>query len=156
MNQATGEITFLPNVLGHFEVSVKVSEFRAGIKIGEIRRDMQIIVIPSLNKPCNITSSSNTYPFSGKQFELSPGSPFSVTVTASETDNNPVNIIPNGEPFILNSNPATSSVTNGNGLATATVSWTPDPNQLRPEPYIFALRVSEDFGGSIFANDITF
>lgn len=156
MNQVTGEITFLPNTLGHFEVSVKVSEFRGGIKIGEIRRDMQIIVIPSLNKPTSINSSSNTFPYSGKTFELPAGSAFNLTVTATEIDNNPVAFIANGEPFILDQNPAAVSITNGTGQASATVSWTPTAAQQRQNPYIFALRTQEFFGGSIFANDITF
>ena len=156
MNQVTGEITFLPITLGHFEVSVKVSEFRAGVKIGEIRRDMQIIVVPSLNKPCNITSSSNTFPFSGKTFDLNPNAAFSVTVSATEIDNNPVNISASGEPFILASNPASANITNGTGQASATVTWTPDASQARQNPYVFALRTSEIFGGYTFSNDITF
>jgi len=156
MNQVTGEITFLPNTLGHFEVSVKVSEFRNGAKIGEIRRDMQIIVIPSLNKPAGINSSSNTFPFSGKQFLLNANAAFNVTVTAVELDNNPVSFTASGEPFILNNNPASAVITNGIGQASATVSWTPDATQTRTNPYIFALRISEEFGGSVFANDVTF
>jgi hypothetical protein len=156
MNPVTGEITFLPNTLGHFEVSVLVNEYRAGSKIGEIRRDMQIIVVPSLNKPCNISSSSNTFPYSGKQFNLNSNSAFSLTVTAAETDNNPVSITANGEPFILNSNPATATVTNGTGQASAVIDWTPVTSQQRVSPYIFALRTTEEFAGMMFSNDITF
>ncbi len=156
MNQLTGEVSFLPNTLGHFEVSVLVSEFRNGVKIGEIRRDMQIIVVPSKNKPCNFSSASNTFPYSGKQYDLVPGSAFSLTVTSTETDNNPVNLVAAGEPFILSGNPATSTVNKGNGQATATISWTPNSSQLRSRPYIFALRNIELFGPNTFSTDISF
>lgn len=156
MNQVTGEITFLPNTLGHFEVSVKVSEFRNGLKIGEIRRDMQIIVIPSKNKPANFGSSSNTFPYAGKQFNLTPGSAFSLTVTSTELDNNPVTMDVNGEPFLLNNNPAMATISNGSGQASATINWTPDASQLRAKPYIFSIRNTELFGAYSFSLDITF
>lgn len=156
MNQVTGEITFLPNLTGHFEVSVKVSEYRGGIKIGEIRRDMQIIVVPCLNKPCNISSNSNTFPFAGKTFQLNYGSSFSLNVSATEIDNNPVSMVANGEPFLLTNNPASASITNGLGLATAAITWTPNATQQRTNPYIFTLRTTEIYSPYMFSNDITF
>jgi hypothetical protein len=48
LDPLTGQITWIPNLLGNFVASFLVEEFRAGVKIGEIRRDMQIIVIPAI------------------------------------------------------------------------------------------------------------
>ncbi|MBK9319365.1 MAG: hypothetical protein IPM91_11400 [Bacteroidetes bacterium] len=54
MDPITGEITFLPNTLCNFQVSVRVKEYRNGVQIGEITRDMQIIVVPSPNTPATV------------------------------------------------------------------------------------------------------
>ncbi len=156
INSATGEISFLPNTLGHFEVSVLVTEYRAGVAIGEIRRDMQIIVIPSINSPVVVTGSSNTFPYSGKQFDIPQGSAFTLNITANDNDNNPVVITAHGEAFQLASNPAIFSVTNMSGNSYGTVSWTPVLSQARVQPYIIALRVQENFGGYSFESDITY
>jgi hypothetical protein len=156
MNTATGEVSFLPNLLGHFEASVIVSEYRGGVKIGEIRRDMQIIVIPSLNSPTIVTGNSNTFPYSGKVFNIPQGSAFTLSVTASDMDNGAVAINAHGEPFQLAANPATVNITNSTGFSTATVSWTPTLSQARVLPYILALRVQESFDGYTFESDITY
>lgn len=156
MNSTTGEISFLPNTLGYFEVSVLVAEYRGGVQIGEIRRDMQIIVINSINRPAVVSSSSNTFPYSGKTFDIPQSSAFSLSVSASDIDNGNVSITAHGEPFQMATNPALYSITNGQGLSTATISWTPQLSQARTQPYIMALRVKEDFGGYSFESDITY
>lgn len=156
MNTATGEISFLPNTLGYFEVSVLVSEYRGGVKIGEIRRDMQIIVIPSINRPVLVTGNSNTFPYSGKSFDIPQGSSFTLSITAYDLDNSIVDITAHGEPFQLTTNPAVFNVTSVLGTSNASVNWTPTLSQARLQPYILALRVQEDFGGYTFEGDITY
>ncbi len=44
-NPQTGQLTFTPNKLGLYVFSVRCEEFRAGRKIGEVRRDFQLMVI---------------------------------------------------------------------------------------------------------------
>lgn len=156
MNPATGEISFLPNLLGHHEVSVLVTEYRGGVVIGQIRRDMQIIVIPSINLPPIVTGNSNIFPYSGKSFNIPQSSAFTLTVTATDNDNGSVSINAHGEPFQFAANPASFSVINSTGYSTATVNWTPTLSQARVLPYIMALRVQESFGGYTFENDITY
>jgi gliding motility-associated-like protein len=45
VNARTGQLTFTANKLGLYVFSVRCEEFRAGRKIGEIRRDFQLMVI---------------------------------------------------------------------------------------------------------------
>ena len=156
LNQSTGEITFLPNMLGNFEVSFRVSEFRNGVKIGEIRRDMQIIVVTSNNAPPVIGSTSNTYPFSGKTFSISPGNSFTMSVAASDPNGQSVSIIATGEPLNLPTNPAIFSFVNSMGSATGALTWSPIASQARTAPYIACMRVSENYGTSMFQQDITY
>lgn len=44
VNPSTGEITFLSNMIGNFNVKIKVTSFRNGQRISEIVHEMQLIV----------------------------------------------------------------------------------------------------------------
>ncbi|WP_400190822.1 gliding motility-associated C-terminal domain-containing protein [Hymenobacter sp. B81] len=50
VDRRTGRLTVRPSNLGLFVFGVKCSEYRAGVKIGEVRRDFQLLVI---NCPTN-------------------------------------------------------------------------------------------------------
>lgn len=156
MDPSTGVISFLPNALGNYEVSVKVSEFRNGFQIGEIRRDMQIIVVNSLNVPVLVSSSSNSSSPSSNQFNLNPGSQFTLTVAVLDQDYQMIAMRAFGEPFQLANNRALLSTTNSPGFLTGTVQWSPDASQVRSAPYIMALRVIESYAPYTFSNDLTF
>ncbi|MEP7265047.1 MAG: T9SS type A sorting domain-containing protein [Bacteroidota bacterium] len=155
MNPATGEVSFLPNTQGYFVASFLISEFRGGVQIGEIRRDMQIIVVPSFNVPPVVTSNSTNYPYSGKSFTVAPGTNFSLTVSAYDADGQGINISASGAPLLHPTNPAILATNNGSGTSTATLTWTPDANQARTLPYILAMRIAEVYNNNIFSNDIT-
>lgn len=155
MDPLTGEITFLPNQLGHFQVSVRVKEYRNGIQIGEITRDMQLIVVQSLNVPPVLMISSNSAPFNGKTYTIAPNAAFSMTVSIFDQDNQGLTLTGNGEAFGLASNPAVLSVVNGASSATATVAWTPNSTQARTAPYVIGLRVSENYGNMVFQSDVS-
>ncbi|MBK7682674.1 MAG: hypothetical protein IPJ26_09540 [Bacteroidetes bacterium] len=143
MDPLTGEITFLPNLLGNFQVSVRVKEYRNGLQIGEITRDMQLIVVQSLNVPAVLMISSNSAPFNGKTYTIAPNAAFSMTVSIFDQDNQGLTLAGRGEAFSLASNPAMLSVVNGASSATATVSWSPNSTQARTAPYVIGLRVSK-------------
>ncbi len=155
MDPITGEITFLPISLGNYQVSMRVKEFRNGVQIGEITRDMQIIVVPSPNTPVAVITNSNTAPYNGKAYTLSAGSDFTMNITVYDMDAQSITIHGAGEPFMLASNPATIAITNGVGNASAIVNWTPNASQLRVGAYIIGLRVSENYGNQTFQSDLS-
>ncbi len=154
MDPVTGEITFLPNIAGNFVVSMLVNEYRAGVKIGEIRRDMQIIVVPSLNTPSPISLISTNAPYSGKNYTIEPGTAFNFTVVANDPDGYAINFSSNSEAFRL-SNPATFTSNATLGIATASLSWTPNSSNERSRPYIIGLRLNEPYGIYNFVSDIS-
>lgn len=155
MDPISGEITFLPNMLGHFQVSVRVKEYRNGVQIGEISRDMQLIVVQSLNVPAVLMVSSNAAPFNGKSYTIAPGAAFTMNVTVFDQDNQGLTLSGRGEAFMLASNPATLNLMNGIGSASATINWTPNSSQLRAAAYVVGLRISENFGNMIFQSDVS-
>jgi hypothetical protein len=155
MNPLTGEITFLPNQVGYFAASVLVNEYRAGVLIGTIRRDMQIIVLQSSNVPALITLNSGNYPYSGKNYTVNPGSPFTYTVVASDPDNANVWMSANGEAFRLLNNPATVTNSPIGATFSSSVSWTPTAVNARTQPYVFGIRVTENYNGVNFSQDLS-
>lgn len=156
MDPLTGEITFLPNTLGNFQVSVRVKEFRSGVQIGEISRDMQLIVVPSGNRPVIVTVNANQPPFNGKSYDLAPGTGFILSLSMLDLDGQQLRVQGSGEPFLLPGNPALLTVTpSTQGAATATIQWTPQASQVRSQPYVLGVRVTEDFFPHVFQSDIT-
>lgn len=155
MDPITGEITFLPVQLGNYQVSMRVKEYRNGVQIGEITRDMQIIVVPSLNNPVAVMTNSNTAPYNGKNYTITPGANFSMNVSVFDLDAQNITIHGAGEPLLLAVNPATISVSDGVGSASATIQWSPNSSQERTAPYIIGLRVSEVFGMEVFQSDLS-
>ncbi len=157
LNPTTSEISFLPNTLGHFVVSLAVDEFRAGVKIGEIRRDMQIIVVGPSNSPRLFNYTSNIPPTSGRTIRFNPNTTLHLIVTASDpTDNDPLSIEANGRAFLLSNNPPVFSSSINNGTVTGDLSWTPIIDQGSNQPYVTCFRVAESHGGYMFFLDETF
>ena len=155
MDPITGEITFLPNLAGNFQVSVRVAEFRNGVQIGEISRDMQIIVVPCSNNPVNIILNSNINPVGNKTYQVNPGSNVNMNVTIYDQDAQSITVDASGEPFLLSANAASYTITNGVGNATFTFNWTPDASQARENPYLVGFRVTETYAPYVFQSDVT-
>lgn len=155
MDPLTGEITFLPNTLGNFQVSLRVKEFRNGVQIGEITRDMQIIVVPSSNRPATVSVNSNTFPYNSKNYSVAPGAPFSLTVTVIDMDGQNLRLTGAGEAFLLANNPAVFTPINAATCAGGTLSWTPTVAQARTAPYVVGIRVTEEYNSQVFQSDLS-
>ena len=70
INRATGRLTVRPSNLGLFVFGVRCSEYRNGEKIGEARRDFQLMV---LNCPINVRPSVVMLPTPGSPVPYRPG-----------------------------------------------------------------------------------
>ncbi|GAA4007307.1 hypothetical protein GCM10022408_19040 [Hymenobacter fastidiosus] len=91
IGRQTGRLQVLPTRLGLFVFGIKCSEYRRGIKIGEVRRDFQLQV---LNCPRNTTPSMSVL-VSGKgqpyrpgldTLRLTPGSNRCITLRFTDPD----------------------------------------------------------------------
>ena len=70
INRATGRLTVRPGELGLFVFGVSCAEYRKGEKIGEARRDFQLMV---LNCPANVRPSVVMLPTPGSPVPYRPG-----------------------------------------------------------------------------------
>lgn len=59
LNPTTGKLTFTPQTIGQFVFAVEIDEYRGGVKIGEIRKDIQVNVI---NCPINFPPTISLIP----------------------------------------------------------------------------------------------
>lgn len=159
INQSTGDVTFTPNPTGPVVVGVLcvyVTEFRNGVQIGQISRDMQITVIScQLNQPQTTgiinynVNGIGGQPLSFSTAEACAGVPvcFDIGVlpqfNASTNANTVYTVywnhgIANGVFYDLN-NPAVQDTITGDSV-TAHVCFTPPT----PGIYSFLMTVSDD------------
>ncbi len=159
LNAQTGEITWMPDSNGHWEASFRVEEYRAGVKIGEIRRDMQIIVVDDTTNYHPVVINNGSWPVNSQgnfAMNIAPGTSFNLTIVATDQDMDQLSISAQGEPMALANNPAQWSVINsGAGSASGTFSWTPVLSQQRSQPYIMAFRTTQQHNQNIFTTDET-
>jgi hypothetical protein len=94
LNPVSGELTWMPNMVGNFVASFKITEYRNGIAIGSVIRDMQYIVIPdSTANPLPKYSQNSSTPFTfnsiNKTNEVSyvPGDAFTFKLLVDDANN---------------------------------------------------------------------
>jgi hypothetical protein len=149
LDSVTGALTWSAKMVGNFVASFIVEEFRNGVSIGSMRRDMQFIVIPDTSNAMpqisnmqSVPTNSGGYPY----VVLSPNQNYQLHLLASDADvNDVVNMTGFGEPFDLTTAPAAMNVVptgNGNEIE-GTFSWTPDVSAVRNAPYLAVFRVSD-------------
>ncbi len=157
----TGTISWIATQIGNFNASVLVEEYRNGSKIGEIRRDMQFIVVnPGANRMPQFGNFGNLPRDPNGYVSLVVNSAQGITLSLLGSDPNPqdvVNMFAYGEALLLPQNAATFETTpTGNGNEVEGVfSWWPDVTQAREKPYLTVFRVWDNefaFDETVFLN----
>ncbi|QDK82337.1 gliding motility-associated C-terminal domain-containing protein [Spirosoma sp. KCTC 42546] len=151
INPITGELCWdAPGEIGQFNFAFIIEEWRNGVLIGEITRDMQIIVTDSPNKRPLIAPIPDLC--------VEAGTLITQPVTATDPDGQRVIITGFGGVFNVGQDglalapgeliqPAYARLING-GIpqpqpATATFSWQTNCNQLRDAPYDVTFKVND-------------
>lgn len=148
INPVTGTITWTASTVGHFVTSVLVEEFRNGIKIGEIRRDMQFIVVQtSFTGPIWNAGNLPVDSLGNVHVNLIQNSSFSLSVSGYSPSGDTLFADAFGEPFFTNPNPAqwTCSGSGTNDSIQGSILWAPSSAQTRSTPYVLALRLTDGF-----------
>jgi hypothetical protein len=151
----TGEITFLPIVAGNFQVSVKAIEWRNGIQIGYIRRDMQLLVVPSSNMPVNVQVGNYVQRNTTNPIYVNVGETLTFNLDAFNIDNGPVSVTTGGS-ALLNTSATSYLAMISNNEMMATINWTPSLNEVNDAPYYLSFRIGDYSAPYTFYNDYTF
>lgn len=127
LDPVTGLLVFTPTVLGAYVVVVQVDEYRDGILIGHVKRDIQFIVRSCINTAPDINAGQitnvngdavQTSPFA---IEMCEGNTFSFTSTFTDSDPaDTLNIISNINTVL----PGSTISTSGTNPLVVNISWT--------------------------------
>lgn len=137
INPVTGDLFMTPTQLEVSVVAVRVNEYRNGVLIGSVIRDMQIY---SRNCSPNIvpaaTGIDGTNNFTAK---ICPGENLCFDVFSS--DANPGDVVTMTWNSVI---PGATFNIAGSPYPTGTFCWTPSPNDARDQPYTFTVTVRDD------------
>jgi len=135
----TGDLTWItPSDTGIFNIAIDVEEFRSGVKIGNIVRDMQIEVYNTDNHPPVQTDPGN--------YCIQAGSTLGFYVEATDEDNDSIEQFATGGPFIVESGPATYTkdhLSAGPGYSRSYFEWKTNSTHVRNQ-YYTAIFKAED------------
>ena len=158
---SSGEIDWTPSTVGAYVASVLVSEFRGGVKIGEIRRDMQYWTeavgdtIPTIDTDSLICDGSDTATVdtSGEiEYHLAANHPHTMTSYVRDPDSDSITVAAFGEVFSMADHPANFTLSSpSTHLRKAQITWTPALSDVRDNPYRNILRL----GDQVFQLDKT-
>ena len=128
MNAVTGEILWQnPKMQGEYNIAFLIEEWRNGLKIGYITRDMQITIVTCDNEPPVIVPVNDTC--------VEAGSFLQFKVVATDADLNGIKLTAAGAPLEI-INPAVFISPNDSvGRNTGIFRWETTCNHVRKNPY---------------------
>lgn len=143
INSITGEIIWAtPQRVGTYNVAILVTEYRNGIMIGTVLRDMQIIVEDCNNTPPQIIEFADTCVVAGTTLRK--------TVTAYDRNaNQTVRLTAQGGPFQLSNSPATFTNPSPANTVSGIFEWHTNCSHIRRQFYEVVFKAMDDFPTSL-------
>ena len=139
VNEYTGDLTWItPSDTGIFNIAIDVEEWRSGVKIGNIVRDMQIEVYNTDNHPPVQTSPGN--------FCVEAGTSLAFNVEATDPDNDSIYQWATGGPFVVESNPATytsDGLSATPGYSRSRFEWNTNSTHVRNQYYTTVFKAED-------------
>ena len=141
INKHTGELIWAtPCTIGIFNIAILIREYRGGVCIGTMIRDMQIIVSCEFNDPPHITALRDTC--------VRAGDSLRIRVTARDpVITQAVTLSAEGGAFHVANSPATFPVVTGNAI-TSTFTWNTECSHIQKQDYVVVFRAIDDFPNS--------
>ena len=127
IDPVTGDLTWdSPLMAGEYNIAILIEEWRNGILIGSMVRDMQITIAPCNNEP-PVVEIDDTCVIAGSRIDL-PVHVFDNTSTH-------VQLTATGEPMLLSESPAQFSEINDSVPYTTNFVWETTCNHIKKNPY---------------------
>lgn len=130
-----------PVLQGEYNVAFIVEEWRSGVKMGYVTRDMQIQIDACSNEPPVIYSIDDTCVLAGEFLEFD--------ITAIDPNNDKVKLSAKGSPFIQSQFPAvmTPNPAYGNGTVTAHFTWDVKCSHVKKEQHDLYIKAKDTLIG---------
>ncbi|RLD89959.1 MAG: hypothetical protein DRJ29_16125 [Bacteroidetes bacterium] len=139
INPYTGDLTWItPSDSGKFNIAIDVEEWRNGVKIGNIVRDMQIDVYNTDNHAPVQTEPGD--------YCIEAGNVLGVDIVATDEDGDSIFMWATGGPFVVEVSPATYVVdqaTVTTGYSKARFEWKTDPSHVREQYYTVVFKAED-------------
>lgn len=145
LDSVTGRLEWdVPDSTGIYNIAIRVEEFRDNEKIGEVVRDMQIIVTEGDNKKPLLNKFNDTCVEAGENITLN--------VPVEGVDTNPnqtyfpheVTLSATGGPFEVKENPATFNEVSNEKIVNGQFSWEISCSHIRKFPYRVVFKAKDD------------
>lgn len=147
LDSATGTISWTANTVGHFVISILVDQYRNGVWIGEVRRDMQLIVVPASTGFPFWSSMNNMAPRDTLTVNVPANTPLNFEIIASHSDSTKPLYMEAYSPLFQNPNNAISFNVTAIGQANdikGTFNFTPDSSHVH-QNHLVVFRCSDRF-----------
>jgi gliding motility-associated-like protein len=145
IDQVTGTFCWTnPTMIGEFNFAIKITEWRNGIKVGTVTRDIQLTVQGSCSNFAPVITAPN-------QFCVTAGDNVSFPVSVSDADGHVINLVATGQPLNEASSPATFPSVSGAGNVTGIFNWNTNCTHIQPGVYN-VLFAATDNGNPIMQN----
>jgi gliding motility-associated-like protein len=146
INPITGDLIWdAPAIPGFYNVAFVVEEWRNGVKIGEIVREMQIIVIDAPNDRPRLDSIPDLC--------VEAGTLIQQTIRATDRNGNPLTLTTNSGVYLNELVPAQNAQfvagQQAPGQATGVFRWQTGCNHIRLEPYDVLFKVEDSPGPNV-------
>jgi gliding motility-associated-like protein len=139
INSRTGDVIWdSPIMQGEYNIAFVIEEWRQGVKIGYVTRDMQIEILACNNKPPVIYTVEDTCVTAGESLVFQ--------ATAIDPDGNAVKLNATGGPFEVFDSPAfiDPDPAAGNDTVMTTFSWATTCAHVRKQPYQVFFKAEDD------------
>jgi gliding motility-associated-like protein len=137
VNPVTGDLIWAsPTKVGIYNIAMKINEWRRGVRIGSIARDMQVEVVDSDNRPPDLPDLPPRC--------VEAGTKITRNIRATDRDNDIMVLTATGGPFKVNVSPAKiDSVRSVAGIIEYDFNWQTDPGHVRKQPYTVNFKVED-------------
>ena len=126
-----------PTMQGEYNIAILIEEFRMGMKIGEVVRDMQIAIGACDNRPPKITTITDTC--------INAGDLLSFRVSAVDDNISQwISMTAYGDVFHTASSPAVFRDTAGLGEAKGAFYWQTNCTHVRKQPYQVTFKAADN------------
>lgn len=147
VDEITGDLVWnTPIYVGVYNVAMLIEEWREGVKIGEIIRDMQIEVFDSGNRipQIDLTSLDTIYG-NHDSICIEAGTALIFEVEARDADNDSIILSAYGAPFVASDDaPAHfEQMVSQAGYAKGTFEWYTSCSVVRKQPYILNIKAQD-------------
>ncbi len=137
VDSITGDLIWdTPTETGIYNIAMDITEWRSGIKIGNIIRDMQVEVVETDNTPPVNEEIGDICVIAGDTINF--------TISATDADNDKVKQSAVGGSFVVDSPSTFTTLESGDGYSVADFEWITSCSHVRDEAY-YVVYKSEDY-----------